>query len=145
MALFVLTGALSLTAGMGMGALIPVKPKKVHKPNPPVLYKNVPLKGGAKPNATPTAAGLDFTEFDENLIQMLQEKPTVPVQPVRSAVPVQPVHPAVPVRTIRPSVAMSPEYYTPPSNMPSNPPQVTLTGGAKTAPKNRYQVNTSWF
>lgn len=173
MALFVLTGALSLTAGMGMGALLPVTPKQPHsqRPAPPHQTQRAPLKGGGKQMETTRGVkkqevaaafkNLDFTEFDENLMEMLKQ----------------------PKSTIRASVAHDPEYYTPPSRLPTfqpkTPHQPTMhamphgtshesraphetiyrqepfslkggansasTNGASRAQRNRYQMNTSWF
>jgi len=176
MALFVLTGALSLTAGMGMGALLPVTPKHQHpeRPAPPQTTPRGPLqqrgllKGGGKQmektrdvkKKQAAFKNLDFTEFDENLMEMLQQ----------------------PKSTIRPSVAHDPEYYTPPSRLPTlqqktphkhpkpampathvthHEPKaihtpiyrqepLALMGGANSAAsmdgqRNRYQMNTSWF
>jgi hypothetical protein len=156
MALFVITSALSLTAGMGMGALLPVTPTlskpAPHRPAPNRQQKQQRgrLQGGGKPVDTTRAfkkeqaafKNLDFTEFDENLMEMLKK----------------------PKSTIRPSVAYNPEYYTPPSRLPTlyqkppspNVPQPTalqpsqplpLTGGFRenSVARTRYQMNTSWF
>ena len=133
MALFVITGALSLTAGMGIGALIdcPSKNRKstghTHRVNPSkdMVPQRVPVppvaKGAKAPPGTPSpdklpglkgGATLDFTDFDKSLLNMVKNKSMHLSQP--SVAP-----PAPPVVTLRQSVVLQPGYYSPPSELPA--------------------------
>lgn len=95
MALFIVTGFVSLTAGLGIGALIESKPspsllhsKKQRRtphvkvgtthqrqriPSPVPVKKSLPL---------PNNKLLDFTDFDKSLMKMVKEKE--PVKPINS-------------------------------------------------------------
>lgn len=162
MALFAVTGLLSLGAGMGLGALLPVTPKKESKleggghrlqsedeEQPPVHQKHkersLPTHGPPPP-VGPYPGVLDFDEFDKSLMKMLATEK---------------------YSTVRPSVAYDPKYYTPPSTLtqpkqpkvllsptpkdqpvvPTPTPTPTLQGGGKNrpAPKQPRPLNTSWF
>ena len=163
MALFVLTGVLSLGAGIGIGALLPdhserqvvLKPKSTKPQAVLKTQHRAPqrkLEGGASPVQT-----LNFNDFDKSLMKMLQTQP------------------AAKVSTMRRSVAKDPRFYSPPSKMPtplqaplptplqaplstplqaplptplqaplSTPLQASqLEGGGRTQPQNA--LNTSWF
>ena len=147
MALFVLTGVLSLGAGIGIGALLPdhserqvvLKPKSTKPPAVLKTQHRAPqrkLEGGASPVQT-----LNFNDFDKSLMKMLQTQP------------------AAKMSTMRRSVAKDPRFYSPPSKMPTplQAPQSTplqaplptplqasqLEGGGRTQPQNA--LNTSWF
>jgi hypothetical protein len=162
MALFALTGVISLGAGMGLGALIPVSPRPVkvvsQKPNksqlPPKLQggdatkmktqvtakvkTHVNPKSDNKPE--PSAPTLEFDEFDKSLMKMLEAHPTK-------------------VSTIHPSVAYNPQYYSPESvqqtslkvarssTTPHRQAQsVAITGGQTRGHANQSNhLNTSWF
>lgn len=164
MALFALTGILSLGAGMGVGALLPVsgKPKPITRatpmpmvnvPQPSLPPSSVTIKptkklqgGGAQaplkqePSKQHT---LDFDEFDKSLMKMLQGQPGK-------------------ISTIRPSVAYDSQYYSPPSSKPfvkspqppapqptptqTPPPRQPLHGGGSHKPPNLdNNLKTSWF
>ena len=112
MALFALTGLLSLGAGMGVGALIPVSSHARRKPTQPRPDPNVAVASFKPPTAPARPAApapllpkleggaLDFDEFDKSLMKMIQT-------PVKSK-----------FSTIKPSVAYDPNYYSPPSEPP---------------------------
>lgn len=139
MALFALTGLLSLGAGMGVGALIPVAPSSSQarrkprqpKPEPNVLH-SVPAPAAPAAPAAPQLEGgaLDFDEFDKSLMKMIQT-------PAKSK-----------FSTIDPAVAYDPKYYSPPSVVPL---KNTLQGGKTSVTSHKKQqtqhnqLNTSWF
>lgn len=172
MALFALTGILSLGAGMGVGALLPVsgKPKPITRATPMPMV-NVPqpslppssvtikptkkLQGGGAQAPLKQAPlkqehqTLDFDEFDKSLMKMLQGQPGK-------------------ISTIRPSVAYDSQYYSPPSSkpfvkspapqpqLPAPQPQPTPTqrpplkqplqgGGSHKPPNLDNNLKTSWF
>ena len=149
MALFALTGLLSLGAGMGVGALIPVAPsssqsrRKPRQPNPePNVVHSVPAIPAPAPAPAPLlpkleGGALDFDEFDKSLMKMIQT-------PAKSK-----------FSTIDPAVAYDPKYYSPPSVVPlkTKTTKTTLQGGSHTSlhrkpqtqPTQQNQLNTSWF
>jgi hypothetical protein len=162
MALFALTGILSLGAGLGIGSLLPIsssKPRIVpsQKVNsqvtaiplpslPPTKIRKkspqIQLQGGGNGHT------LNFDEFDKSLMKMLQNQPTK-------------------FSTIHASVAYDSNYYSPPREPPFVPvkkhplhateraaevPRESLQNVEHPAKKSQKQpqqhqnnLNTSWF
>jgi len=106
MALFVVAGVLSLTAGLGIGALVgPHSPEVVvvvEEPNhampvqPPKIKKVPPGKAAQ----LPPAPNLDFTTFDEQLVSLMNNKKQLQGGGGKSS-------------HLRASVVYDKEYYTP--------------------------------
>lgn len=163
MALFALTGILSLGAGMGVGALLPVSgTKKVPQPLqlkqapvpvpqpslPPSLAPSSVTKptkklqgGGAQPIQK---QNLDFDEFDRSLLKMLQAKPDT----IHPSVAYDPQYysPAS-VKPVKPRVHQQPRVHQPaqPAALPQPAPEVSLQGGGFPKKYTQNNLNTSWF
>ena len=136
MALFVVTGILSLSAGLGIGALLPPhheRPaKKVVVPHIKVAsaHSQVPMRVPVPKKATvPNDKILDFTDFDKSLLKLVENsKPTKPA-PLQGGQAQNQKQ-----STLRKSVVENSEFYSPPTVVEN------LQGGGK--PKH---FETSWF
>ena len=154
MALFALTGILSLGAGLGIGSLLPIsssKPRIVPPPKMAIPLPSLPptkirkkspqiqLQGGGNGHT------LNFDEFDKSLMKMLQNKPAK-------------------FSTIHASVAYDSNYYTPPRALPVKKHPLHASERAAEVPRESLQniqhpvkktqnqpqqhqnnLNTSWF
>ena len=141
MALFVVTGILSLSAGLGIGALLPPHhehPKtKLLKSQGPVPHikvasSSVPQRIPApKKQALPSDKILDFTDFDKSLLKLVENKNPPKLQGGQS--------------TLKKSVVENSEFYSPPTVVEELQGGQTLspTQNASTKKLNRFE--TSWF
>lgn len=156
MALLVVTGLLSLSAGMGIGALLPPhhqhSTKKETVPHIKLLSPQSPIpqrvsvmsrkavankKKVATKQVLPNDKILDFTDFDKSLLKLVENK--------SQAVKNQPQTPPPPPpqlkggqSTLRKSVVDNSEFYSPPTVVEDQ-----LQGGATNNKKPQFE--TSWF
>lgn len=138
MALFVVTGILSLSAGLGIGALLPPHehqhqqhPKKqVTVPHIKVAsaHSQVPMRVPVpKKAAVPNDKILDFTDFDKSLLKLVENSKPAKPSPLQGGQTRN-------QSTLRKSVVENSEFYSPPTVVEN------LQGGGK--PKH---FETSWF
>lgn len=146
MALLVVTGLLSLSAGMGIGALLPphhqhstktetVPHIKLLSPQSPIPQrvsvpsrKAVPNKKVATKQVLPNDKILDFTDFDKSLLKLVENKSQSVKKPLPQLQGGQ--------STLRKSVVENSEFYSPPTVL-----EEQLQGGAI----KKRQFETSWF
>ena len=141
MALFVVTGLLSLSAGMGIGALLP--PHHQHstkKETVPQLSPQSPIprrvsvtnrKASPKKTVLPNDKILDFTDFDNSLLKLVENKSQAVQKPSAQQSQLQGGQ-----STLRKSVVENSEFYSPPTVL-----EEQLQGGATKKPR----FETSWF
>jgi hypothetical protein len=133
MALFVLTSVLSLSAGLGIGALVPIHEQEnvqqlkggghVKKMNPkidpvpqrvhsvPQRVQSVPQRVQSVPqrvqSVSPKTPVLDFTDFDKSLMNLVQNQ--------RSSVSLKGGGTCQKFSTLRKSVVANSNFYSPPT------------------------------
>ncbi len=159
MALFIITGVLSLSAGLGIGALLPTHPKSRHhhEPQPQFLnespqprghikrqtqFQSIPQRvvapgrpvGYEKPIGSPKV--LDFTDFDKSLMKLVQTQEQKKNIPAPSS---QKLEGGQSHSTLRKSVVENSQFYSP---------STVVEGGmspASTHSTTPRRFETSWF